>query len=204
MTTKPGFAVQGVSHLALVCSDMKRTNDFYEGVLGLPLTKTMELPGGLGQHFFYDIGNGDCLAFFWFAAGVDAAPGVAFPHNLATPSADGSMHHVAFKIAPEDVESVARHLERHGIDYTFVPHMLPDAMAALTPEQINQMIAEAEHGARFRPELLTDDVFAASYYFKDPDGIVLEYCAWLPAWDQVSREHEPMTAADRRHAAPVA
>jgi hypothetical protein len=40
-------------------------------------------------------------------------------------------------------------------------------------------------------------VFVASFYFKDPDGILLEYCAWLPAWDKVARDHEPATAADR-------
>ena len=46
------FDIQGINHLALVCQDMKKTVDFYSGVLGMPLTKTIELPGDMGQHFF--------------------------------------------------------------------------------------------------------------------------------------------------------
>ena len=53
------FELRGVNHLALVCRDMAATVDFYTGVLGMPLVKTIELPGGMGQHFFFDIGGGD-------------------------------------------------------------------------------------------------------------------------------------------------
>jgi catechol 2,3-dioxygenase-like lactoylglutathione lyase family enzyme len=45
---------------------MARTVDFYSNVLGFPLVKTVELPAGWGQHFFFDIGGGATLAFFWF------------------------------------------------------------------------------------------------------------------------------------------
>ena len=71
------FDLKGVNHVALVCRDMERTVAFYSGVLGMPLVKTIELPFGGGQHFFFDIGNGDCLAFFWFPDAPIAAPGVA-------------------------------------------------------------------------------------------------------------------------------
>ena len=71
------FELRGVNHLALVCRDMARTVEFYTQVLGMPLTKTLDLPGGHGQHFFFDIGNGDSLAFFWFPDAPEAAPGVA-------------------------------------------------------------------------------------------------------------------------------
>ena len=56
------FDIRGVNHLALVCKDMARTVEFYRDVLGMPLVKTIDLPGGHGQHFFFDIGNGDSLA----------------------------------------------------------------------------------------------------------------------------------------------
>ncbi|MEE2672299.1 MAG: VOC family protein, partial [Myxococcota bacterium] len=71
------FELRGVNHLALVCKDMARTVDFYSNVLGMPLTKTLDLPGGMGQHFFFDMGNGESLAFFWFPEAPDRAPGVA-------------------------------------------------------------------------------------------------------------------------------
>ena len=52
MGTNEKFEFRGINHLALVCRDMKVTVDFYTGVLGMPLTKTVVLPGGMGQHFF--------------------------------------------------------------------------------------------------------------------------------------------------------
>src|SRR5258708_533674 len=64
--TNTEFEIKGVNHLALVCKDMAKTVAFYRDVLGMPLIKTIDLPGGGGQHFFFDIGNGDTLAFFWF------------------------------------------------------------------------------------------------------------------------------------------
>ena len=53
------FEIRGINHLALVCSDMERTVDFYSNVLGMPLIKTIELPDGGGQHFFFDCGGGN-------------------------------------------------------------------------------------------------------------------------------------------------
>ena len=43
------FEFCGVNHLALVCKDMARTVEFYRDVLGMPLTKTIDLPGGRGH-----------------------------------------------------------------------------------------------------------------------------------------------------------
>ena len=45
----------------------------------LPLIKSLDLPGGQGQHFFFDAGNGDCVAFFWFAGAPDRVPGISSP-----------------------------------------------------------------------------------------------------------------------------
>lgn len=69
------FELPGINHLALVCKDMARTVDFYTNVLGTPLVKTIQLPMGMGQHFFFDCGGGDCVAFFWFPNAPAAAPG---------------------------------------------------------------------------------------------------------------------------------
>ena len=84
--TNGEFPIRGVNHLALVCKDMKRTVDFYTGVLGMPLVKTIELPGNMGQHFFFDIGNGDSLAFFWFPNAPEAVPGVSAPAVKGAPA----------------------------------------------------------------------------------------------------------------------
>ena len=87
-STNREFDIRGVNHLALVCKDMARTVEFYRDVLGMPLIKTIDLPDGLGQHFFFDIGNGDSLAFFWFRGALEAVPGVSAPAQLPGRDAD--------------------------------------------------------------------------------------------------------------------
>ncbi len=68
----------GCHHMAFVTNKMDETVDFYTNVLGLPLVVTLQLPpqdpfpgavwGDLGgaKHYFFDIGNGDRIAFFEF------------------------------------------------------------------------------------------------------------------------------------------
>jgi catechol 2,3-dioxygenase-like lactoylglutathione lyase family enzyme len=157
------FELRGVNHLALVCADMDRTVAFYRDLLGLRLTKTIELPDGLGRHFFFDIGNGDSLAFFWFPDGRPASPGVAAPAALPglgdMRSAVGSMNHVAFDVAPEQIDPSARRLRRAGVE-------------VLGP--VNHDDSEAGWSLE-----LHDGVFMRSIYFFDPDGLCLELAAWL-------------------------
>jgi catechol 2,3-dioxygenase-like lactoylglutathione lyase family enzyme len=43
----PEFELGGINHVALVCADMARTADFYSGVLGMPLIKSLDLPDGI-------------------------------------------------------------------------------------------------------------------------------------------------------------
>ena len=79
------FDLGGVNHLALVCSDMKRTVEFYTQVLGMRLIKTINLPGGAGQHFFFDMGGGNALAFFWFPDAPERRPRHLRPGERARP-----------------------------------------------------------------------------------------------------------------------
>src|SRR3954453_8156802 len=65
---------RGLHHTALISSDVERTVRFYQDVLGFPLTELIEnrdYPGS--SHFFFDIGNGNLLAFFDFP-GLDVGP----------------------------------------------------------------------------------------------------------------------------------
>src|ERR1700704_4035010 len=118
------FELGGINHLALVSSDMQQTIDFYSGVLGMPLIKTIDLPAGMGQHFFFDCGGGDSLAFFWFPNAPEPAPGVSAPKGRPDQgdltSAIGSMNHVAFDVAPEHIEAYRERLLAAGVDCTEV------------------------------------------------------------------------------------
>jgi catechol 2,3-dioxygenase-like lactoylglutathione lyase family enzyme len=170
--------LQGVSHLALVCSDMARTVDFYSTVLGLKLIKTIELPAGMGQHFFFDIGNGDSLAFFWFADAPGPAPGIAAPvarpDNGESTSAVGSMNHIAFQVAPDKIEAYRQRLIDHGVDCSVV----------VNHDDSEWTVADEMHPG----------VFVRSVYFQDPDGILLELAAWTKTLGPDDVRHAPATA----------
>lgn len=180
MTDPKPLDMQGVSHLALVCSDMARTVDFYTKVLGLKLIKTVELPVGMGQHFFFDIGNGDSLAFFWFPDAPPAAPGIAAP--LARPdngdlvSAVGSMNHIAFQVRPEDIDEYRQRLVDHGVDCS--------------------VVVNHDDGEWTVSEEMHPGVYVRSVYFQDPDGILLELAAWTRVLDESDVRHEPRSADD--------
>jgi catechol 2,3-dioxygenase-like lactoylglutathione lyase family enzyme len=55
-------------HVALGTRDVEGTYDFYTRRLGLPLVHTENHLRGQGwfRHFFFDVGNGEYLAFFAF------------------------------------------------------------------------------------------------------------------------------------------
>src|SRR5215210_2599017 len=118
-TKNDKFELSGINHLALVCKDMARTVDFYTNVLGMPLVKTIDLPMGMGQHFFFDCGGGDCIAFFWFPNAPDGVAGVSAPAALPGQgelvSAVGSMNHVAFHVPAERFEEYRSRLTAKGV-----------------------------------------------------------------------------------------
>jgi catechol 2,3-dioxygenase-like lactoylglutathione lyase family enzyme len=170
--------IAGINHLALVCSDMARTVEFYTQVMGFPLIKTVELPAGMGQHFFFDIGGGNSLAFFWFDKAPAAAPGVAAP--AARPdtgdleSAIGSMNHVSFNVPQERIEEIRQTLIDRGVECSKL--VLHDDSEWTVTNTMNE------------------SAFVSSVYFFDPDGILLELSAWLRPLTEADVKHVPMTA----------
>lgn len=175
------FELRGVNHLALVCADMQRTVDFYSGVLGMPLVKTIELPGDSGQHFFFDIGNGDCLAFFWFPDAPEAVRGVSSPEHLPTDgrftSAVGSMNHIAFNVPAEKFEEYHQRLRAKGIACSEI----------LNHDESEYQVARDLHPG----------VYVRSVYFFDPDGVLLEFAAWTREFRPDDVRHTPARALAR-------
>lgn len=174
MTDEP-FEFTGINHLALVCRDMAATVDFYQGILGMPLVKTLELPFDLGQHFFFDCGGGDSIAFFWFPDAPEpqrpiSGPGCR-PDRGSLTSAIGSMNHVAFSVPAEMMEEYRDRLVAAGVE---------------TSEIANH--DDSEYGLA---EGWTDQVFVRSLYFQDPDGTLLEFAAWTKTFGPDDVSHTP-------------
>ena len=103
---RPASTARGLHHTALISSDVERTVRFYQDVLGFPLTELIEnrdYPGS--SHFFFDIGNGNLLAFFDFP-GLDVGP---YAEVL------GGLHHMAISVDPEHWQELVRRLQEAGV-----------------------------------------------------------------------------------------
>jgi catechol 2,3-dioxygenase-like lactoylglutathione lyase family enzyme len=88
----PPSSARGVHHIALLSSDVERTVRFYSELLEFPLTEIFENRDYQGSnHFFFDIGHGNLLAFFDFP-GLDLGP---YAEVL------GGLHHIAISVEPE-------------------------------------------------------------------------------------------------------
>ena len=107
---RPVSSARGVHHLALLSSSVERTIEFYQDVLEFPLTELFENRDYQGStHFFFDIGNGNALAFFDF-------PGL----NLGSyAEVLGSMHHLAISVTAEKQAYLRGKLEAAGIPIEF-------------------------------------------------------------------------------------
>ena len=107
---RPQSSAGGVHHLALLSSDVERTIAFYQGILEFPLTELFENRDYEGStHFFFDIGNGNALAFFDFP-GLDLGP---YAEVL------GSLHHLAISVTPEKQAYLRSKLEAAGHEIVF-------------------------------------------------------------------------------------
>lgn len=108
---RPASPARGVHHVALVCADVERTIGFYQGLLGFPLTELYENRDLAGStHFFFDIGNGNLLAFFDLP-GVDPGP---YAEVL------GGLHHLAISIEPTRWAELRVRLDAAGVAYVHV------------------------------------------------------------------------------------
>ena len=105
---RPASSARGVHHVALLSSDVERTVRFYQDVLEFPLTEIFENRDYRGSnHFFFDIGNGNLLAFFDFP-GLDLGP---YAEVL------GGLHHIAISVEPERWEHLRNNLDEAGVEY---------------------------------------------------------------------------------------
>lgn len=102
--------VRGIHHQALLCSDVVQTIEFYQGLLEFPLTEIFENRDYAGSnHFFFDIGNGNLLAFF------------DFPELELGPYREvlGGHHHLCISVTAERWDYLVAKLRDAGVDCHF-------------------------------------------------------------------------------------
>lgn len=108
---RPGSTARGVHHVALISSDVERTVQFFQGILGFPLIEMFENRDYEGStHFFFDIGHGNTLAYFDLP-GLDLGP---YQEVL------GGHHHLAISVERSIWETLRARLDENRIEYAHV------------------------------------------------------------------------------------
>lgn len=167
------MAAKGFSHVGLSTLDLDATRAFYEDVLGfVPVrSDTMEVAeGGRIRHVFFDLGNGQLLAFMEPRGipGIPAEYDAGINRGLGVPDA---FYHFAF-----DVES-------HE--------------ALLAKRQ-----ALLAKGVKVSP-VVDHDGWMESIYFKDPNGLMLEYAWQSRALEAADAEMQVRVRFSLRARSPV-
>jgi catechol 2,3-dioxygenase-like lactoylglutathione lyase family enzyme len=108
---RPASSARGVHHTAMLCSDVETTIRFYQDLLEFPLTELFENRDYRGStHFFFDIGNGNALAFFDF-------PGLELERYREVL---GGHHHLAISMAPDRWDHIKAKLDSAGVEYAHI------------------------------------------------------------------------------------
>ena len=146
---------RSISHIGLSTLDLDKTRAFYEDILGFkPIvadTITIE-EGGRLRHLFFDIGDGQLVAFLE-PQGVPGIPGdydAGINRGLGVPA---GFYHFAFEAGS------------------------PAGLARKRDELRKKGVAVTE---------IVDHQWAQSIYFKDPNGLSLEYCCTVGERPQAS------------------
>lgn len=142
---------RGINHLALTTNDMDATVRFYHGVLGMRLVAT--IANADFKHYFFEIGDGNTLAFFEYAGhdvgSIEKAAGV--PPDYPT-----QFDHLSFNL-PDEL--ALTHLQQRLDEYEC---------------GVTEII---EHGI-MRSIYFTDPngiALEASYWVTDPTGRPSDY-----------------------------
>jgi len=118
---------RGIHHAALICSDVERTIEFYQGLLGFPLVELVENRDYHGStHFFFDLGNSTLLGFFDFP-GLGLQPGV---------ESIGSVQHIAISVPRDRWEQLRTKLDDAGVTYMGPDQGIVESMYFKDPDGI--------------------------------------------------------------------
>jgi catechol 2,3-dioxygenase-like lactoylglutathione lyase family enzyme len=108
MPDRPATSARGIHHAALICSDVEQTIRFYQGILEFPLTELFGNRDYQGStHFFFDVGNGNLLAFFDFP-GLDLGP---YRETL------GNINHIAISVTKDKWLHLKSKLDAANVEY---------------------------------------------------------------------------------------
>jgi catechol 2,3-dioxygenase-like lactoylglutathione lyase family enzyme len=152
---------RGINHLALVTPDMDATVRFYAGVLGMRLTAT--LMAGPMRHYFFEMHDGNTVAFFEVKGMETFAKGAGSPSDRAI-----QLDHLSFNVPDEyALEMLRKRLLAAGCEVTgVVDHSIMRSVYFTDPNGIALEASWWVTDPTGRPSDYTDtDVYS------DPDPV---------------------------------
>jgi len=118
MADRPTPRSKSLHHVAYATRDPEATYAFYSGKLGMPLVHAENHRQGDGffRHFFFDMGNGDCLAFF-------TIENVGESDEYRTDVSTGAglpvwVNHIAFRLdSLEELHAMTTRMRERGVEH---------------------------------------------------------------------------------------
>jgi catechol 2,3-dioxygenase-like lactoylglutathione lyase family enzyme len=141
----------GVHHLALMTKDIKGQIEFFTDVLGAELKALYWMHGVEGAwHGFLQLNEHSYLAFVQTpdVAGIEPVVGVSHAANPGSPSAAGTMQHIAFNVNNMDELLAMRdRIRSKGINiYGPLDHGMCHSIYFAGPEGLNLEVSFSEVG----------------------------------------------------------
>ncbi len=157
------FELRGFNKIALVCGSIKKSVDFYTNLLGMKLIHQTQEDDG-SKRCLIDFGNGvDRLELIWFPDG-EVAPGIATSNYLD--------------------EELANLLIQPTAALIHICYDLP----LIELENYRKKLKNLDIDVTL---MRNDMTFHSSFYFKDPDGINIEFGANTRAYMDGDLEYQP-------------
>jgi len=118
MPSSSSFESKSVHHVAYTTRDVEATHEFYSHKLGMPLLRTENHRQGDGffRHFFYGMGAGEAIAFFYVE---DIGEEPDFKTDISTGlGLPPWANHIAFRLdSMEELESMTKRMHERGIEH---------------------------------------------------------------------------------------
>ncbi len=154
------FHTTGTDHITIWGSNAEDTIAFYRDLLGMPLVlKQPNLDDPDQTHLFFDTGDGRILTFF-VNDDRDSQPGPL--HGQV-----GAVHHLSFRIEPEEFEDVMAALDDAGKHYNVFDRGI---FHSLYTRDNNGLVIELSTDKYAIPDDRRGDVLATTQRIREEDG----------------------------------
>ncbi len=153
------FHTSGVDHITVWGSNAEATIEFYRDLLGMPLVlRQPNLDDPSQTHLFFDAGDGRIVTFF---------VGDRSSNRRPQPTQVGGVHHLAFKVPPEEFEDAAEALEEDGRGYNLFDRGI---FVSLYTRDNDGLMIELSTDRYSYPDRRRGEVLAKAQELREEDG----------------------------------